>query len=87
MKTARIASVRGTPGVAWAIPVLSRQMEFEAGGDKPAARFMALDVPGSLPLSDDIRANYVPAPGRIVIDRTLSRKAGLGAGDTVVIGG
>jgi putative ABC transport system permease protein len=83
----RIASVRETPGVAWAIPVLSRQMEFDAGGDKPSARFMALDVPQSMTLSDEIRGNYVPAPGRIVIDRTLSRKTGLEAGDAIVIGG
>jgi putative ABC transport system permease protein len=83
----RIASVRGTPGVAWAIPVLSRQMEFDAGADKPSARFMALDVPQSLTLSDEIQRNYVPAPGRIVIDRTLSRKTGLEAGDAIVIGG
>ena len=83
----RIASVRGVPGIAAAVPVLSRQMEFTAGGDTPSARFMALDVPESVPLSEEIRANYVPPPGRIVIDRTLSRKTGLDAGDTVVIGG
>jgi putative ABC transport system permease protein len=83
----RIASVRETPGVAAAIPVLSRQMEFEASGGKPSARFMALNVPASMPLSDEIRANYVPPPARIVIDRTLSRKTGLDVGDTVVIGG
>jgi putative ABC transport system permease protein len=83
----RIASVRETPGVASAIPVLSRQMEFEAGGGRPSARFMALDVSSSTPLSDEMRESYIPAPGRIVIDRTLSRKTGLDTGDTVVISG
>ena len=83
----RTISVRDTPGVGAAIPVLSRQMEFTAGSDTPAARFLALDVPESVPLSEEIRANYVPPPGRIVIDRTLSRKTGLDAGDAVVIGG
>ncbi len=82
-----IAGVREMPGVAAEIPVLSRQMEFDTGGDRPSARFMALDAPTSLPLSDEIRKNYVPAPGQIVIDRTLNRKTGLDAGDTVVIGG
>ncbi len=83
----RIAGVGQTPGVAATIPVLSRQMEFDAGSDTASARFMALAIPESLPLSDEVRGNYVPAPGRVVIDSTLSRKAGLNAGDDVVVGG
>jgi len=83
----RIAGVRQAPGVAQAIPVLSRQMDFEAAGKKPSARFLALDVPASLPLTGELRTNYVPAPGRVVIDSTLSRKTGLSAGDRLVIGG
>jgi putative ABC transport system permease protein len=83
----RVASVRDTSGVASAIPVLSRQMEFSIGDDKPAARFLALDLPASTQLPDKTRESYAPAPGRVVIDRTLSRKTGLSAGDTIVIGG
>ena len=83
----RIARVRSAEGVSVTVPVLSRQMEFDAGSDVASARFMALQVPASASLPDDIRRDFLPPQGTIVIDRTLSRKTGLGAGDPLVIGG
>ncbi len=83
----RIAYVRSVSGVAVAVPVLSRQMEFDAGDTESSARFMALDVPEGLVLPDDIRRDYLPPPGSVVIDRTLSRKTGLSEGDPLVVGG
>ncbi len=82
----RIDSVREVSGVAAAIPVLSRQMKFGAGGEEAAARFMALDVPETAGLSAEVRRDYLPAAGRVIIDRTLSRKTGLRAGDALTIG-
>ena len=81
-----VSAVRETPGVVAAVPVLSRQMEFDAGGDAASARFMALEVSADAQYPDDIRESYLPPPGTLIIDRTLSRKTGLDAGDTVRIG-
>ena len=83
----RLASVRNTEGVAVTVPVLSRQMEFDAGNDVSSARFMALQVPAGASLPDDIRRDFLPPQGTVVIDNTLSRKTGLGAGESLVIGG
>ncbi len=83
----RIARVRSAEGVSATVPVLSRQMEFDAGTDESSARFMALQVPASASLPDDIRRAFLPPRGAVVIDRTLSRKTGLDAGDPLVIGG
>jgi putative ABC transport system permease protein len=87
LDTERLAAVRQTPGVAAVVPVLSRQMEFSGGSGQPSARFMALDIPASFALPEQMRADYAPAAGHIVIDRTLSRKTGLGTGDSMVVGG
>jgi len=67
-------------GVAAVIPVLSRTMEFKAGGTTESGRLIALDA-GSLPVSEETARRFLPAPGAIVIDRTLSRKTGLSGGD------
>jgi len=86
IEQARLASVTTTPGISAVVPVLSRQMAFEAGGSEVSARLMALDVPSTVALPPAIRERYVPPPGAIIIDRTLSRKTGLTAGDAVDFG-
>ena len=86
IEQARLASVTTTPGISAVVPVLSRQMAFEAGGSEVSARLMALDVPSTVALPPAIRERYVPPPGAIIIDRTLSRKTGLAAGDAVDFG-
>ena len=87
LEAARIDAVRDVPGVAAAVPVLSRQMEFHVGEELSSARFLALDLPVGSAAPDNIRRDYLPPPGKVVIDRTLSRKTGLTAGDPLVIGG
>src|SRR3972149_5049773 len=79
----KLDAIASVPGVAAVLPVLSREMEFEAGGGGGSARLLALDVPETLPLEPELRERYVPDQGRVVIDRTLSRKTGLGRGDVV----
>ena len=86
IEQARLASVTTTPGISAVVPVLLRQMAFEAGGSEVSARLMALDVPSTVALPPAIRERYVPPPGAIIIDRTLSRKTGLAAGDAVDFG-
>jgi putative ABC transport system permease protein len=80
-----VDGVRQSEGVSLAIPVLSRQMEFGAGDDRPSARFLALDVSGAAASLD--AEDFTPERGRVVIDRTLSRKTGLSAGDTIEVAG
>jgi len=82
VERARLDLVASLPGVAAVIPVLSRQMEFDKGN----VRLLALDVPATLPLDDGLRERYLPEPGTIIIDRTLSRKTGLAQGDTATFG-
>lgn len=78
--------VASLPGVAAIVPVLSRQMAFRFDGQESSVRFLALDVPPSVTLDSRVRERYLPSEGSIVIDRTLSRKTGLGRGDTVTAG-
>lgn len=79
----RLEAIESVPGVAVMIPVRSRSMGLPVGGEETSARLMALDVPETVPLSPDVRDRYLPEPGTIIIDRTLSRKTGLHEGDTV----
>jgi len=79
----KLDALASVPGVAAMVPVLSREMEFDAGDGEASARLLALDVPETLPLEPELRERYVPDQGRVVIDRTLSRKTGLGRGDVV----
>jgi len=67
------------------VPVLSRQMAFRAGESEASSRLLALDFPETF-LTPDLRARYAPEEEMIIIDRTLSRKTGLGAGDSVTFG-
>lgn len=83
----RLEPVASVSGVAAVVPVLSRQMAFEVGDAEASARLMALDIPETVPVSQDLRERYLPAPGKIIIERTLSRKTGLRKGDTVDFGG
>jgi putative ABC transport system permease protein len=86
MQRSDLDSAASVNGVAAVVPVLSRQMSFSFTGGEEAARLMALDVPANLSLAAALRERFLPPVGRIVIDRTLSRKTGLGAGDRVDFG-
>ena len=79
--------LRQVEGVAAVVPVLSRTMEFTVGGHAESARLIALDVDDSLPLPEDVRRQYLPPAGSVVIDRILSDKAGLEDGDTADFAG
>src|SRR3990172_5422218 len=76
-----LQQLSGVEGVATVVPVLSRQMNFKAGGSEEEVRLMALDFPPGLPLPPDVRERFLPEPGGIIIESTLSRKTGLGRGD------
>jgi putative ABC transport system permease protein len=86
LDSSQVASIRGTPGVAAVIPVLNRQMEFRAGDKLANARFMALDAAEFSSEFAELQPEYLPSLGRIVIDKTLSRKTGLDEGETATIG-
>lgn len=78
-----LAAVQDTPGVAAAVPVLSRQMTVHVNDADSPVRLMALGPPADQIVSDD---RFLPASGTIVIDRILSRKTGLEVGDELVLG-
>jgi putative ABC transport system permease protein len=73
-------------GVVAAVPVLSRQMNFKVDGSEEEARLMALDFTAGLPVPADVQGRYLPEPGTIIIESTLSRKTGLSRGDTAEFG-
>jgi len=81
-----LQQLSGVEGVATVVPVLSRQMNFKAGGSEEEVRLMALDFPPGLPLPPDVRERFLPEPGGIIIESTLSRKTGLGRGDQAQFG-
>lgn len=81
-----IERVSGIDGVEAVVPVLSRQMNFAPGGNEQSVRLMALDF-GDFQASPDLRERFLPPPGQIVIDETLSRKTGLDEGDALDISG
>jgi putative ABC transport system permease protein len=78
--------VQSLPGVVATVPVLQRQMEFEAGGSTSRARLMALAIPEDYPTSEDLRTRFLPEKGQLIIDETVSRKSGLDEGDTATFG-
>lgn len=77
---ADLDDARSIEGVAAVVPVLSRTMEFRADGQVVSGRLIALDVP-TAPAFDVNQRRFLPAKGTFVIDETMSRKSGLGAGD------
>jgi putative ABC transport system permease protein len=81
-----LRQLSGFEGVTAVVPVLSRQMNFNVGDSEEEVRLMALDFPEALPVSSDIRERYLPDPGTIIIESTLSRKTGLGHGDQAEFG-
>jgi putative ABC transport system permease protein len=84
---AQLEPVAAVDGVAAVVPVLSRQMGFDADGEETSARLLSLDLPSSVSVPEDIRARYLPPEGTVVVDETLARKSGLGDGDAVTLGG
>ncbi len=86
VQRSRLEGIASVPGVAAVVPVRSRSMSFTVGDKETSARLMAIDVPEAVSLSPGVRERYLPPPGMVIIDRTLSRKTGLGPGDTVNFG-
>jgi putative ABC transport system permease protein len=78
-----IEPIRGVQAV---VPVLSRQMTVHVDGSDTPVRLMALGIPEGYPVSDEIRAKFLPAPGEMIIDKTLSRQSGLQEGDIAGFG-
>ncbi len=83
----KLQEVRETDGVLAIVPVLSRQMNFSPGGNEQSVRLMALDFPPGVDAAAGIEEAFLPADGEIIIEKVLSRKTGLGTGDTVEING
>lgn len=79
--------VSAVPGVRLALPVYSREVEFEHDGDELRTFFMALDAQEGVPLAGDLRERFFPPPGGIVLDEVLADKAGLSRGDTLTVFG
>jgi len=82
----QLADIGALEGVEAVVPVLSRQMTFDAGGSEQTVRLMALGYPADEPVSDEMRESYLPAEGQIIIEKVLSRKSGLHAGDEATFG-
>jgi putative ABC transport system permease protein len=83
----QLSNATDVQGVLATVPVLSRQMNFQAGGSEQDVRLMALDATALGPTSPDLEERFLAAEGSIIIESTLSRKTGLGQGDEVEIGG
>lgn len=74
------------PGVEVVVPVLSRQMMFGGRASGESARLMALDASAGLAVTPEVKEHFLPEPGTIIIESVLSRRTGLGQGDTVQFG-
>ena len=68
------------PGVRAVIPVYTRHIAFGPRGHETDVFAMALAVPEPLGRAG---AAYVPAPGRIDVDRVLAQQVGVGVGETL----
>ena len=86
VEVSELQRVSALEGVTAVVPVLSRQMNFSAGDSEEEARLMALDFPPGLPVPSDVRQRFLPENGTIIIESTLSRKAGLSRGEKAVFG-
>jgi putative ABC transport system permease protein len=86
IQQADLGAVQAVDGVQAVVPVLSRQMDFDAGGSTQSVRLMALDFPAASPLTDEMRGAYLPDRGEIIIESILSRKSGLHEGDVARFG-
>jgi putative ABC transport system permease protein len=81
-----LARAKEVDGVEAVVPVLSRQMGFEVDGREQTARLMALGIDAGADVSSEIRESYLPEEGGIIIESVLSRKAGLGEGESAQFG-
>jgi putative ABC transport system permease protein len=86
VEVSELQDVSSVEGVAAVVPVLSRQMNFSVGESEEEVRLMALDFPTAVPIASKVREQYLPEPGKIIIESTLSRKTGLDEGDTAAFG-
>lgn len=71
------------PGVAAAVPVYARRIALRGSPGKANVFFMGLDVPRRLPVSAEVRARFLPAEGRVVVDNVLAREADVGVGEAI----
>ncbi len=86
VQVSELKEISSLEGITAVVPVLSRQMNFRAGASEEEVRLMALDFPPGLPLPSDLRERFLPESGTIIIESTLSRKTGLGRGDSADFG-
>jgi putative ABC transport system permease protein len=71
------------PGVQAVVPVYGRRIAFQKDAYDLDVFFMSLAVPDGLPVSDETRERFLPAPGGVVIDEVLAGEADLEAGDPI----
>jgi putative ABC transport system permease protein len=80
----RESALRRVPGVVAALPVYARHLAFPTGGgNRLDAYAMAIAAPRSR-MASDLRW-FFPAPGHIVIERSLADAAGVAPGGTLHI--
>ena len=80
----RESALRRVPGVVSALPVYARHLAFPiGGGNRVDAYAMAIAAPRFRMASDLKR--FFPAPGHIVIERSLADAAGVAPGGTLHI--
>jgi putative ABC transport system permease protein len=61
-------------------------MNFQVDDSEEEVRLMALDFPASLPVPANVRDRFLPSPGTMIIESTLSRKTGLTERDSATFG-
>jgi putative ABC transport system permease protein len=83
---ARVADVRGVPGVTNVGSMLGRSMKISSGGSSYDSYVIGFDAGGiGGPIRID-EGSGTPGAGEIVIDDVLARTAGFGVGEAVTVG-
>jgi len=76
--------IRRIDGVTGVTALNGRLMSFEVDGKQVRTYVMTLDYMGEPATGRG--SEYVPQPGRIVLDKTFAKRAGVGVGDPIVWG-
>lgn len=74
-------------GVQLAVPVYARRVGFDFRGKAQDVFFMALAPSSSAGWPSEIRDQFLPQQGEVVVDEVLAREAGVGVGDVLDVEG
>jgi putative ABC transport system permease protein len=83
LPAAQEARLGHLPGVAGVTTIRVRQTGVAAGDGRLRVYLMSLEPPAGAKLPLQVRRQFLPPPGHIVIDRVLADAAGVGLGDRI----